>query len=232
MIQYQISPDNLNSHLFTVILSFDSQANHDYTLSLPAWLPGSYMIRDFAKNIIQLSAHNNVGEKLKVEKSDKQTWQLIATDDKVIVEYQVFAFDLSVRTAYLDSQRGFFNGSSTFLAVNGRESEACELLILAPKMKTDWRVATGLSRPKNTDKYSFGKYTADDYHELIDCPVAIGDFDAFEFLVEGVIHHMVFTSQHFGDRARLSNDVAKLCQHHINLLVKSLLKNIGLSPIY
>jgi predicted metalloprotease with PDZ domain len=217
MIQYQISPDNLNSHLFSVTLSFDSQANQDYTLSLPAWLPGSYMIRDFAKNIIQLNAHNNAGETLKVEKSDKQTWQFIATDDKVTVEYQVFAFDLSVRTAYLDSQRGFFNGSSTFLAVNGRESEACELLISAPKMKTDWRVATGLSRPKNTEKYSFGQYTAYDYHELIDCPVAIGDFDAFEFTVEGVIHHMVFTSQHFGDRARLSTDIAKLCQHHINL---------------
>ena len=117
MIQYQISPCNPNSHLFEVLLSFESTPGQSYTLTLPAWLPGSYMIRDFAKNITEICANDNNQQAISLSKIDKQTWTLQASDEQVQVRYQVFAFDLSVRTAYLDSQRGFFNGSSTFLQV-------------------------------------------------------------------------------------------------------------------
>jgi len=225
MIQYKISPLNLNSHLFQVRLTFPSQTDKTYHLSLPAWLPGSYMIRDFAKNIIEISANSGDNSKLSLRKSDKQTWILTATDESVTVEYKVFAFDLSVRTAYLDSKRGFFNGSSTFLQVAELPHAKCQLsitltdeLLSKPTEKlNDWRVATSLPRAKDTEKYQFGEYIAYDYQELIDSPVAIGDFDAFEFVVEGVVHHLVFTSQHFGDRERLKTDIAKICQHHISL---------------
>jgi predicted metalloprotease with PDZ domain len=231
MIKYKIFPDNLNSHLFSVELSFATQLGETYHLSLPAWLPGSYMIRDFAKNIIEISAHNSdqdIGsarQKITLNKTDKQTWQFIASSNLTVINYQIFAFDLSVRTAYLDSERGFFNGSSTFLQVQELPNEKCQLSILLPEKfakassaeLSHWRVATGLSRSKGTEKYQFGDYIANDYQELIDCPVAIGNFDAFEFTVEGVIHHLVFTSQHFGDRERLKDDISKLCQHHINL---------------
>jgi predicted metalloprotease with PDZ domain len=217
-VHYTITPLQVNSHLFNVKLSFASEAGKSYHLSLPAWLPGSYMIRDFAKNIIELSATDTSGQHLLTEKNDKQTWQLTATDDHVTVNYQVFAFDLSVRTAYLDNQRGFFNGSSTFLQVEELSHQPC-LLTIKPNndQHGEWRVATGLRRARSTEKYSFGDYIADDYAELIDGPVAIGDFDSFEFTVEGVVHHMVFTSRHYGDRERIADDVAKLCQHHINL---------------
>ena len=216
-LHYQITPSNLNSHLFSVQLSFTSQADKSYTLSLPAWLPGSYMIRDFAKNITEISAINGKDQPITLNKLDKQTWQLIATDKTITLNYQVFAFDLSVRTAYLDNQRGFFNGSSTFLQVAELDNSPCTLIINSPHPVNNWRVATGLTRSNVTDKYSFGEYIAENYNELIDCPVAIGDFDSIEFAVEGVIHHLVFTSQHFGDREQLKDDIKKLCQHHINL---------------
>ncbi|PCI62337.1 MAG: hypothetical protein COB35_03850 [Gammaproteobacteria bacterium] len=219
-IHYQIFPDNTNGHLFSVSLSFTSKAQQSYQLSLPAWLPGSYMIRDFAKNIIQISGQNAQGEALALTKIDKQTWQVNANDEQVVILYQVYAFDLSVRTAYLDSQRGFFNGSSVFLAIEELKNQPCRLTIHPPKneqLKANWRVATGLTRAENTDKYAFGEYHADNYFHLIDCPVEMGNFDAFEFVVAGVTHHMVFAGAHFGDRTRIANDVAKLCQHHINL---------------
>ncbi len=216
-IHYQIKPHNVNSHLFEVSIHFNSEAGKTYTLSLPAWLPGSYMIRDFAKNIISLSAHSAQQTPITLKALDKQTWRLTATDTTTTVSYQVFAFDLSVRTAYLDNQRGFFNGSSTFLAINELGDADCQLTILAGEQQTKWRVATGLPRAQGTEKYNFGDYYANDYAQLIDCPVAIGDFDSFEFDVEGVTHHMVFTSRHYGDRQRIANDVKKLCQHHITL---------------
>ena len=100
MIQYKISPKNLNSHLFSVELSFATQVGKVYHLSLPAWLPGSYMIRDFAKNIVEISAQSETQqnsenkEDIKLSKTDKQTWQFSAVSTFTIVKYQVFAFDL------------------------------------------------------------------------------------------------------------------------------------------
>lgn len=216
-VYYTISADNFNSHLFDVSICFETNANQTYTLSLPAWLPGSYMIRDFAKNIHQISALDANNNKVELQKQDKQSWQVIAPNNKLTITYQVFAFDLSVRTAYLDNQRGFFNGSSTFLAVKELQHFPCELLINKVKQQHNWRVATGMTRSATTEKYQFGQYQANNYAELIDCPVAIGDFDAFEFDVNGVCHHMVFTSKHYGDRERIAKDVTKLCQHHIDL---------------
>ncbi len=216
-IHYQIKPHSLNSHLFEVSIHFDTIVDTTYTLSLPAWLPGSYMVRDFAKNIISLSAANENNQPITLTALDKQTWQVTATDRKIHLHYHVFAFDLSVRTAYLDNQRGFFNGSSTFLAIEELKQAQCHLSIIAPENKPNWRVATGMSRNKSTEKYRFGEYYAQDYAELIDCPVAIGEFEPFEFDVEGVTHHLVFTSSHYGDMARMAEDIGKLCQHHISL---------------
>ncbi|GLX78232.1 peptidase M61 [Thalassotalea insulae] len=216
-IHYQIKPSNLNSHLFEVSIHFQTIKDKEYTLSLPAWLPGSYMIRDFAKNIISITAQSNSQQAIEITPLDKQSWQLIATDNVVEIKYQVFAFDLSVRTAYLDSQRGFFNGSSCFLAINELTTMPCKLTIIPADSIHHWRVATGMPRAKSTEKYQFGDYLAQDYAQLIDCPVALGDFDSFEFEVEGVTHHMVFTSEHYGDRERIVRDVSKLCQHHISL---------------
>lgn len=216
-VSYQITPTAPNHHLFSVSLRFTPKPDTAHILSLPAWLPGSYMIRDFSKNIVELSATDDDGTSLSLTPLDKQRWQVEPSASPITVHYQVFAFDLSVRTAYLDDQRGFFNGSSTFLSVSETEDQPCTLTINPAENREAWKVATGLTRGQNTDIYEFGEYLAQDYHQLIDCPVAIGEFDVTEFVVEGVTHYLVFTSKHYGDTARLADDVAKLCQHHISL---------------
>ncbi|MDO7083999.1 PDZ domain-containing protein [Pseudocolwellia sp. AS88] len=217
MINYSISPLNINSHLFSVSLTFNVTANKPYTLSLPSWLPGSYMIRDFAKNIIEINATAEDNSSPILIKNDKQTWTLTSNNEtSVTINYSVFAFDLSVRTAYLDSQRAFFNGSSVFLQVEELANQACLLNIEPTDAIKDWKVATGLTR-HNTEKYAFGQYSAENYQELIDGPVAMGNFSYKEFDVEGVTHHVVFTSEHYGDLTRLTKDLTKLCQHHISM---------------
>ncbi|WP_441003780.1 M61 family metallopeptidase [Pseudocolwellia agarivorans] len=217
MINYSISPLNINSHLFSVSLTFNVTANKPYTLSLPSWLPGSYMIRDFAKNIIEINATAEDNSSPILIKNDKQTWTLTSNNEtSITVNYSVFAFDLSVRTAYLDSQRAFFNGSSVFLQVEELADQACLLNIKPTDAIKDWKVATGLTR-HNTEKYAFGQYSAENYQELIDGPVAMGNFSYKEFDVEGVTHHVVFTSEHYGDLIRLTKDLTKLCQHHISM---------------
>lgn len=215
-IAYSISASNPNAHQFTVTIDIPSHEHSQLTLSLPSWLPGSYMIRDFAKNIITFNASSNQ-QQIEFCKTDKQTWLLTTNGAAVTVKYEIYAFDLSVRTAFLDNQRGFFNGSSTFLEVKELAEQSCSLQIVKPEGLNNWKVATGLPRANGTDIYQFGSYIADNYQHLIDCPVELGDFDVIEFSVADIPHYLVFSGRHFGDRERLKNDIGKLCQHHINL---------------
>lgn len=217
VIAYSISAANVNGHQFKVSINIPKHTSDLLTLSLPAWLPGSYMIRDFAKNIINFEVTSASGSTIDYNKVDKQTWQLQTQGQAVKVEYMVYAFDLSVRTAYLDNQRGFFNGSSTFLQVQELADLACSLDISAADNLSNWKVATGLPREEGTEIYQFGRYRADNYMHLIDCPVELGNFDVVEFSVADVPHYLVFAGRHFGDLERLKHDVSKLCQHHIDL---------------
>ncbi len=216
-VSYRIAPTNPNAHVFTIHIDIPAHNSEQLHLALPSWLPGSYMIRDFAKNIITFKASFDDGSAVSFYKTDKQNWVIQNNGRAVFIEYQVYAFDLSVRTAYLDNQRGFFNGSSTLLEVKELAQHSCSLHISPPEGITGWRVATGLTRAKQTDIYKFGEYLAKDYQHLIDCPVELGNFDVLEFTVEDVPHYLVFAGKHFADKARLTKDVAKLCKHHIQL---------------
>ena len=220
-IQYQVSAVNPHAHLFCVTLAFFPSEQQEAQLTLPSWIPGSYMIRDFAKNIVTLVANDANGE-LKVHKTDKQSWQISHNNHKVTVRYQVYAWDLSVRSAHLDATHGFFNGTSLFLAVQGQENYPCELIIRKPdgEQYTHWKVATGLKRGVNTKVFDFGEYLADDYQQLIDCPVEMADFSHTKFTAHGIDHYMVFTGKHYGDLERVAKDVKKLCELHLDLFSK------------
>ncbi|ALS98579.1 M61 family metallopeptidase [Lacimicrobium alkaliphilum] len=216
-IFYQVSFEQHHRHLFDVRLSIPSHDSSELHISLPAWIPGSYMIRDFAKNIVAISAVDGQEKALPLLKNDKQSWTLKSEGRAVTISYQVYAFDSSVRTAYLDDERAFFNGTSLFLRVREFEHQPHRLELIAPADKPRWRVATGLERAEKTQKYAFGHYQADNYAELIDCPAEIGDFMVQEFDVAGVTHHLVLSGKHYADMPRICADIKKICQHHIQL---------------
>ncbi|WP_371375630.1 M61 family metallopeptidase [Thalassotalea aquiviva] len=216
-IVYQIRPEKPNAHLYEVSIEIAEHAQQHLTLSLPAWLPGSYMIRDFAKNIVTFNVCDKNGKPIAYQKTDKQTWQLCTNGVAIIVRYQVYAFDTSVRTAYLDNQRGFFNGSSTFLCVEEFKHLPCKVNLLAPYDHSAWCIATGLTRATSTKIGEFGAYFADDYAHLIDCPVEMGNFDVISFNVYGIDHYLVLAGKNYADHERLKRDLTLLCQHHIDL---------------
>lgn len=212
-IEYKIDFSNANQHLFNVELTIPPHEQQVLTLTLPSWLPGSYMVRDFAKNIVTIKTDGAAS----IRPTDKQTWQLATAGKSCKVSYQVYALDHSVRTAFLDRQRAFFNGTSVFISVVEMTDHRHELEITKPSFDNGWRVATGLPRAPATDKYQFGRYIADDYQHLIDCPFEISDFDHIEFDVAGVCHHLILSGKHYADLERVSLDLSKLCQHHIEL---------------
>jgi len=214
-IHYHIVPSDPAAHLFTVSCTIQQPDPQGQTLWLPAWIPGSYMIRDFAKNIVTLQAQDETGA-VAVEKQDKQTWRCAPCSGILTVEYVIYAYDLSVRSAHLDTTHGFFNGSSVFLAVQGQEDRPVEIEIGLPPQEfaTNWRVATTLQR-EDTPLFSAGVYRAGDYDELIDHPVELGEFAELSFAVRGTPHHIVVTGRQQADLQRLARDLQRICETQV-----------------
>ncbi|MDA9556582.1 PDZ domain-containing protein [Vibrio sp.] len=215
-LHYSISCEQAKQHLYSITLAIPEHQQETLQLSLPAWIPGSYMVRDFSKHIVNLKAMID-STSISTTFIDKQTFSIKTDGRPCVVTYQIYAYDDSVRTAYLDQFRGFFNGSSVFLCVSTFEERNHQVTIETPSFASNWKVATGLSRSSMTKKYDFGTYVAANYDELIDCPVELGDFESIEFDVFGVSHHLVLAGKHYADRERLKRDLTKLCQHHIRL---------------
>jgi predicted metalloprotease with PDZ domain len=226
-LTYRVRPGAPDAHLFAVELEITRPQPGPLILDMPAWIPGSYMIRDFAKNIVTLEAQEG-GERLALEKLDKQTWQLAAAGGPVSLRYQVYAWELSVRTAHLDTTHAYFNGPCLFLRVAGMDRVPCQVVLEAPagKAYADWRVATSLSR-LDAEPCGFGSYQADDYEDLIDHPVEMGRFALIPFTVPApgpdqghggeVGHAMAITGRHRADAGRLQRDLPRICTQHAAL---------------
>lgn len=214
---YRVRPENPEAHLFAVALEIPPVPVGEIRVSMPAWIPGSYMIRDFARNIVAISAEDAAGP-VALVKEDKQTWSLASTGTAVTLRYLVYAWELSVRTAHLDRTHAYFNGPCLFLRVQGLDQAPCRLELAPPDGDAyrDWRVATSLER-RDAEPWGFGSYAADDYQDLIDHPVEMGVFDLIEFRVCDVPHHMALTGRHRADGARLAADLARICATHAAL---------------
>ena len=217
-VQYAIHPADLSLHLFEVTLTVASPAAGGQVVSLPAWIPGSYMLREFARHIVQIHAEC-LGKKVKLTKLDKHSWRAASCAGPLQLRYQVYAWDLSVRAAHLDQTHGFFNGSSVFLQVQGKETLPHIVDIQVPEGEAyaGWRVATSLPEFK-ARRHRFGTYVAQNYDELIDHPVEMGEFELIRFEAHGVPHEMAITGRvpHL-DSARLATDLTKICESQIVL---------------
>ena len=215
-IRYRIIPASPEAHLFQVTLTIADPDPAGQQVALPAWIPGSYMIREFARNIVRIAASSKAG-KVALKKVDKHTWQAAPCNGPLTISYEVYAWDLSVRAAHLDQTHGFFNGTSVFLCALGQE-EVEHAVEIAPPAGGDyaqWRVATALPRARGTKLYGFGLYRAANYDELIDHPVEMGTFSLATFRACGVPHDIVITGRHDCDLKRLAADLQKICEYQI-----------------
>ena len=213
-LHYLVEPCDVHAHLFSITLTIASPAAVQQ-VSLPVWIPGSYLVREFSKNLSCLTARQGRGAPA-VTQLDKCSWQIACSPDKpLVLRYQVYAFDNSVRTAWLDSSRGFFNGTSLCLKVQGLEAAPHALELVAPAHLPHWSVATALAALQ-TNARGFGSYLASSYDELVDCPVEMGTFWSGSFTACGVPHRFVVAGALPGfDGNRLLGDAKKICETHI-----------------
>ncbi|THF58063.1 M61 family metallopeptidase [Pseudothauera rhizosphaerae] len=222
-VHYAIRPARPAAHLFELSLTVAEPDPAGQRFSLPAWIPGSYMIREFARNIVAIRAET-AGRAVALEKLDKHTWRAarVPAGAALTLHYEVYAWDLSVRGAHLDRTHGFFNGTSVFLRVHGRDNAPCTVDIQPPAEPAlaDWRVITALPRARGkgaAKAHGFGLYHAADYDELIDHPVEMGRFTLASFEAGGVPHDFAITGRHDCDTARLTADLARICAWQVKL---------------
>jgi len=213
-VHYRVECADLHSHLFAVTLTIASPAALQ-RVSLPVWIPGSYLVREFAKNLQGLRATQG-RRKPVLQQRDKHSWDVACDPGKpLVLRYEVCAYDHSVRTAWLDSERGFFNGTSLCLRVEGQTEGPHAIDLVAPALRAGtarWSCATALV-PVKADRQGFGSYLAAHYDELVDSPVEMGAFWSAEFDVCGVPHRFVVagTTAAF-DGERLIADTRAICE--------------------
>ncbi len=217
MIDYTVELPSPEAHLYQVSIHIPDPEPHDVTFSLPAWIRGSYMIRDFSRHIIIIDAEDSTGP-LAIKKLDKQTWRCEPASGDLTIRYQVYAWDLSVRGAHMDTTHAYFNGAALFLAVHGKQQEPLTLTINRPagERYESWRVAAAM-RSQGVDEQGFGCYLLQNYEELIDQPVEIGVHDAFDFAVAGKPHRFVVAGRHSADLNRLKSDLTRICSQQVAL---------------
>lgn len=210
MIKYTISLECRSEHKYKVLMQFKPNSKQT-TLKLPTWIPGSYMIREFSKNILSINARQN-GKYVECGQINKNTWQINGYKVRTIVEieYELYALDFGIRTAYLDNKRAYFNATSLCLYVIGYEhlTHSVNFNNLPPT----WNIATAICHDE-------GQYLADNYDELIDSPFELGEFIRIPFKVKDTAHYLVLsgTISPCFDSQRLINDMIKICEKQIDL---------------
>ena len=217
-MHYRIEAADLHAHLYGVTLTI-AQPAANQRVSLPVWIAGSYMVREFAKQITGISARQGK-RTLAVQQLDKATWAVnCEAGQPLTLHYQVHAHDDSVRTAWLTTERGFFNGTSLCLQAEGLADVPHHLELVAESFNAHkasrsaaWQVATGLT-PVKIDRQGFGTYVAADYDELVDCPVEMGAFWSGSFKACGIEHRFVVAGATPAfDGERLLRDSQKICE--------------------
>jgi predicted metalloprotease with PDZ domain len=216
--RYRITPSDPGAHLFEVALSIAEPDADGQLVSIPAWIPGSYLVRDFARNVVSIRAQAGDRE-LELTKVDKSSWQAEPCHEPIVITCEIFSYDLSVRGAHLDTTHAYFNGPCVFPQVVGQEERLCDVEIRPPPRPfgSDWRVATSM-RVRDAERYGFGRYYADSYDELIDHPVEIGNLLIGEFEAGGISHAIAVRGHERPDMARVCQDLATLCGRHLELL--------------
>jgi predicted metalloprotease with PDZ domain len=197
------------NHYFHVKMELDGFTEKQLKVKMPIWAPGSYLAREFAKNVNLVKAYDSNGAALDVKKINKNTWVINKGDKKKIsVKYEVYAFELSVRTSFLDLTHGFVSGSGIFMYVDGHKDQNGTVEVVP--YQTFSKVTTALPKTSEGVQKDQFVYTFEDYDQLVDCPIEIGNQEEFSFDAAGVKHHVAIYGMGNQDKEKLSRDMAKI----------------------
>ncbi|AXQ27448.1 M61 family peptidase [Solimonas sp. K1W22B-7] len=208
-IRYRIQPSHPREHYYTVQCRLENPDPQGQVFRLPSWIRGSYLVRDFAKHVQELHASAG-GNPLAIERLDKRSFRCAPCIGPLTLDYRVYAFDESVRKAFLDTRRGFFNASSLCYRADGTGDIEIDIEPPQDPACEGWRLATTLD-PLQVDASGYGRYRAADYEDLIDHPVEMGRYARLDFDVDGIPHALVLSGRHAIDVPRITRDLTRIC---------------------
>lgn len=187
--RYELRMENPANHYFQVDFYLKDYKTEEIEVKLPVWAPGSYLVREFSKNLNSVKAYDESGKELVVTKKTKNAWVIQRGKAKEVkVTYEVYAFELTVRTSFLDMTHGFVSGSGVFMYTEETRNKSGKLTIIPHTSFTKITTALpsvgkGLVSDNTSKEFSFTNY---DY--LADCPIEIGNQEEFTFTAAGIPH--------------------------------------------
>ena len=209
-VSYELRMPKPQNHYFEVQLNISENSDKQVEVKLPVWAPGSYLVREFSKNINLVKAFTKDGKALKVSKKSKNAWVIDAGSEKNIqVKYEVYSFEVSVRTPFLDLSHGFVSGSGIFMYVDKAKNQAGTLTVFPHESFK--RISTSLPFAE-TDKSNGQRFLFENYDQLVDCPLEIGNQEIFEFTSAGVTHTVAMYGEANYDVNDLKRDMAKIVE--------------------
>lgn len=209
-VQYVVSFADADRHLIDVVATIPTDGSPDLELMLPVWTPGSYLVREYARNIISISVTNPLtATSLEIDKSAKNRWVVSNPEaaDSVRVEYQVYCREMSVRTNWVEHDFGVLVGAATFVTGVELLNRPHQVRFVLP---THWRKSvtamdaiSGLSNA----------YRASNFDVLVDSPVLLGNPKITEFTVSDKPHMLVtLNDSDLWDNDRAAEDVKRIVE--------------------
>jgi predicted metalloprotease with PDZ domain len=216
-ISYTLKMPRPQNHYFQVEMQVEQVKQKTATVKLPVWAPGSYLVREFSRHLNQVKAYSLQGAALPVIKKTKNAWEIdLKGQTAFVVKYEVYAFELSVRTSFLDETHGFVSGPSMFMYLDGHKETGGELLV-QPHASFK-HISTGLSLKSDVKQGNNQTFTFDNYDQLVDCPIEIGNQYEFEFEAVGVKHTVAMYGEGNFDPERLKEDMAKIVEEETKVV--------------
>ena len=203
-IFYRVAMPQPSSHLFEITLQIDNWQASVLDLKMPVWTPGSYLVREYAKQVQDFVAENSQ-QRLTSRKLSKNHWQVETPASEITIRYRVFANELSVRTNHLDATHGYFNGAALFFFIPGLEDQSITVEILPP---SGWQVTTTL--PPVSD--AANTFRAKDFDTLVDSPFEIGTQQIYNFDVLGKPHQLAIWGQGNANPHQIIADTQKIIE--------------------
>lgn len=211
-IAFEVSFTEPQAHYVDVQMEITGNKKDKLDLKMPVWTPGSYLIREFSKNLEGFKAVDGKGKPLVFNKTEKNTWRIQnAAIEKIKVYYRVYAFEVSVRTSFVDASHAFISPSGMFLYLDDQIKLPATITINLPK---GWfKISTGLDAVKG----KVNTFFAPDFDVLYDSPFEIGNQDTFEFTAAGVLHQVAMFGGGNYNKERLKKDIAKIVEEETNI---------------
>ena len=239
-VHYNIKIESPHSHYAKVTLRIEDVKPGALDIYMPIWTPGSYLAREFAKNVesanaIGLTADEskmvfaekpiNFGKTVEFTKTSKNTWRVIVPKGIQSIEfsYLVYCFELSVRTSFIDDDQALLNMASVLMTVKGSEHLGGDLSIdhplrwfnYATALDADAEEVMLITKPTEAELKSALtriNFTYPNFDDLVDAPLQLGNFPVFKFDVNGVPHEVAMVGRNNADLEKLRGDMQLMCR--------------------